>query len=188
MSLLYTLLAALLATGFMSPCFAGGISINLVQKGCKQMDSGNYADAVSTLVVAVRQNPSDLETRRKLCTALVGAGRATDALRELQVITRFAPGDARDSQLMAEAYYLCGDAISAITKYREALALNPDAAEAKLGLIRSLISTGNPTEAKGICQQTLRSSRDAVLRKQVAEILQGIRFRSSFASIEELKG
>lgn len=188
MSLLYILLAASLAAGFMSPSFAGGICINLVQKACKQMDCGNYTAAISTLVLAVRQDPSDLEARRHLCSAMLGAGKAKEALHELQVINQAAPGDLRDLQMMAEAHYQCGDSRAAIQKYREALAADPAFAPAKIGLIRTLISSGKSPEAEFLCKATLRSSTDSTLRKQVNELLQLIRSRSSYAAVEEMKG
>ncbi len=142
------------------------------------MNRGNYSSAIGTLTLAVKQNPSDLDARRQLCNAYLGAGMAREAAQQLELISRLAPGNIGDLIAMGEAYSQMGDRRNAIAKYRQAWVQDPNNGRAVIGLARALISNGDTGAARSVCEGALRSSRDSVLRAQCSELLGTIRARS----------
>lgn len=165
------------------PVWAGGLPTALLQKGCAQIDRGNYSSAISLLSTAVRQNPADLEARRQLSRAFIGAGMSREAVQQLEAIVRVAPGNANDLSMLAEAYFQAGDSRTAIARYRSALQVDPNCASACIGLANSLMATGDLKAARAHCTESLRSTRDPQLRNQLTEILSTIRTRRGMVQI-----
>ena len=160
------------------PVMAGGLPVALVQKGCEQMNRGNYSSAIATFTTAVKQNPSDLDARRQLCNAYLGAGMAREAAQQLELIAKVSPGNINDLIALGEAYVQLGDNRAAISKYKQAWVLDSTNGRAVIGLARTLMANGDADSARSVCAGALRSSKDAVLRSQCSEILSTIRTRS----------
>lgn len=173
-------ISIIIAAGtLLSGPFAGASERNLppVANAAFQIDRGNYLDAAKLLATALRKNPGDLEARRLLATALIGAGEAAAALRQLKALNKVAPGDSRDYVLMAEASYHMGDTSNAIRHYRKALELDPSSGCAGMGLSRALMSAGKIDEAITVCHEALRLARDAPTRQQFVDLLSTMRKR-----------
>ncbi|MBX9686732.1 MAG: tetratricopeptide repeat protein [Candidatus Obscuribacterales bacterium] len=160
-------------------------SSTLLQKGCREIESGNYANAVRTLSAAVRVNPQDLEARRHLSNAMIEAGMEKEALQQLNLIIRIEPANPADYCLMANAYYRIGDSQNAAGKYKQALAINQFHTAARIGLTRTLLSMGKLKSARELCLESMKL--DPAYRSMYQELLNAIRTRSSSGETGELK-
>jgi len=160
------------------PVFAGGAPAGSVAKGCDEINRGNYTSAISILSAAIRQNPSDLDARRYLSSALIGAGMAREAAQQLEAIAKVAPGNAADCTMMAEAYNQMGDNKIATARYKQAILLDPAASAPRLGLARLFMASGDLNGAISLCNESLKTRRDAQSRQQFIDLLGTIRARS----------
>lgn len=158
-----------------------------MQKASAYMNSGHFSQAVSLLVQGIRQAPSDLELRRQLCQALIGAGQAHEALKQLDVIAQVSPADSRDLNLRALASEQLGDAPKAAAYFRQAIAKDPLNAESRVGLARTLVSQGNLKEAREVCYLILRSGADGKLKSSTMQLLEIIRNRAGMPRGEDAK-
>lgn len=157
-------------------------AVSLVEKGCDQINNGNYSSAIVTLSQAVRSNPSDLDARRYLCSALLKNGNAKAASQQLEAIIKFAPGNNSDLCMLGEAYVQCGESQNAVSTYKQAVRNAPASSQARRGLARALVAAGDFVTAKSVISETLRTSSDAQLRNDCIELLGVIKQRSQVAT------
>lgn len=150
----------------------------LVQKGLDLMNRGAYPQAISSFTKAIVADPSDLQARRLLCSALLKNGMATAAAQQLETINKFAPGNAVDCTMLGDAYFHCGESSKAVDAYKKAIAADPSMATAKYGLARALMSTGDMNGARSLAINTLKSTSDQRIRSGCAQLLSQIRERS----------
>ncbi len=132
---------------------------------------GNYQQAVVYLTAAVKINPTDLDIRRRLCSAYVGAGMSKDAIQQMRVIGTVSPLTAEDISLQADAYSQLGDTKTAILRYKQALQVDPTYGAARIALAKILLFAGDYTNARAACNDTLRTSKDPLVRKQAMDML-----------------
>lgn len=187
MSLSQLFAAAVTAAVLTPSAIAGGLNLSLAQQGNKHMNLGDYDSAVRVLMQAARKSPSDLEIRRHLCSALLGAGKAGSALEQLRAIRTVSILDERDLTMTAEAYYQLGKSKTALAYYKEALKMNPESTASRLGVARTLIELRELNRAEAFCLESIKTSRDAVFKEQMLEILNTIKNQSTNGAIEELK-
>lgn len=150
----------------------------LLQRGVDQMSRGNYDQAVITFSKAVKCDPSDFQARRYLCSALLKNGQATAASQQLEVITKFAPGNNSDMSLLAEAYLHCGECEKAVECFKKVLRIDPSDTTAKYGLTRGLLATGDIAGARDLALHTMRNTTNQKIRSGCAQILSQIKERS----------
>ena len=171
-------LAAAVAT-LCPAAFAGQLGLPLLAKGSDLINRGNYTGAISVLSAAVRQDPSDLEVRRRLSSAYIGAGMARQALQQLEAVSRVSPGNAGDYVMMAEAHFQMGDTAKAIARYKQAMLTDPSNTQARMGLARALMAAGDLNSASAVCNDSIRTKQDAQSRQQFVELLGTIRSRGN---------
>lgn len=146
-------------------------------RGHELLLRGNYQQAVGYLTAAVKLNPTDLEIRRQLCSAYVGAGMSREAIQQLRVIATVTAPTAEDFNLQAEAYSQLGDSKTAILRFKQALMVEPSNGPARIGLAKILLFAGDYASARAACNDTLRTSRDPVVRKQAIDLLGALKDR-----------
>lgn len=151
---------------------------SLVQRGVDQLSRGTYDQAVITFSKAVKADPSDLQARRYLCSAMLRSGQATAAAQQLELITKFAPGNNSDMCLLAEAYLHCGEMDKSVECYKKVLRNEPCDTTAKYGLTRALLAVGDVAGARDLALNTMRSTSNVKIRNGCAQILTQIRERS----------
>lgn len=149
-----------------------------VQKGLDQISRGSYDQAVITFSKAVKCDPSDMQARRYLCSALLKNGQATAAAQQLEVITKFAPGNNSDMCLLAEAYLHCGEFEKSAECFKKVLRIEPGDTTAKYGLTRALLAVGDVAGAKNLAIDTMRSTTNQKVRSGCAQVLSQIKERS----------
>jgi tetratricopeptide (TPR) repeat protein len=169
------------------PVFAGGLTVAPVAKGCDLINRGDYNGAVSVLTLAVRQNPSDLEARRYLCRAFIGAGAARQAVQQLEAVIKVAPNNPADYTMIAEAYFQMGDTKKSIAYYKQAIQVDSSYAGARLGLARAFLASGDTGSAGSVCYESLKTRQDAQTRQQFIDLINTIRSRGTLAQ-KQLNG
>jgi Flp pilus assembly protein TadD len=151
---------------------------SLVQRGVDQIARGNYDQAVITFSKAVKSDPSDLQARRYLCTAMLKNGQAAAAAQQLEMITKFAPGNNSDMNLLAESYLHCGEWEKSAECFKKALRTDPTDATAKYGLCRTMLAVGDVSGARDLALHTIRSTSNQKIRTGCSQILSQIKERS----------
>ncbi len=87
-----------------------------------------------------------------------GRGDFAKALNEVLEILRKDPSDYVATLRAGWLYHLKGQAEDAIVTYRKAMALQPVAVEAKLGLMLPLMAMGRWKETADVCAQVLKTA------------------------------
>jgi Flp pilus assembly protein TadD len=178
--------AAMLAAATACPALcADALPMTLSENGCAQMNRGNYNAAVEIFSAVIRRDPTDLVARRRLACALIGAAREREAIKQLKLIAAVDPGNAGDLCTMASAFRRIGDDKSALALYRQAMIIDCQCSEARVGLTRVLVALGNYRAAQAICGDTLRTSRDPLLRKQSTDLMNTIKTHSLLQKVEK---
>ena len=167
-------LALLISTSVALPVYAAE---DYAQRGYSLLNRGSYSQAVTMYAAAIRQNPSDLELRRQLCSAYIGAGMPREAIQQLQALSTISPATARELNMQGEAYNQLGNSRSAIAAYRQALAQDPSNSTATIGLARTLLYTGEQNSAKSVLNAALRTTRDPETRRQIMQMLSTVKDR-----------
>ena len=171
-------LSLLLATALSHSVNAQSVGSPLLQKGCEQLSRGNYSLAISTLTQAVRSNPSDLNARRYLCAALLRNGMAKAASQQMEVLVKFAPGNASDLGLLADCYMQCGETQLALERYKQAYTADSSNWNVKHGLAKALVATGDKKAARIVIVDILRTNPDARMRSECMQMLEALKDRS----------
>lgn len=117
---------------------------------------GECVAAVPLLRKALGQRSSP-ELRNQLAAALLAAGDAAGATRELRVLVREHPGDADAHNHLGVALEQAGDAGGAMQAYDRALALAPEAVAAASNRAALLGKTGRLEEARAALEQLARA-------------------------------
>ena len=164
-----------------SPAF--GQDKSPASNGLAELNRGNYANAVELLCAAVRNAPADLEVRRNLCRAFIEAGMEREAIRQLSALIKFGCSSPRDYSMMAQAYYQLGNSKTAICYYKEALQIDASNTEARIGIARTLISSGDLRGATSACVEGLRLATSPQARQQLNALLGTIRTKTSIVRI-----
>lgn len=174
-------LALLISAGVALPAFAAD---DYAHRGNELLNRGSFTQAVSMYTAAVRQNPADLELRRQLCSAYIGAGMPNEAIQQLRALSTVGPATARDLNMQADAYNMLGNSKAAMTCYRQALAQDPSNTKATIGLARTLLFAGEQDSAKSLLNSALRTARDPEARRQIMQLLSTLKDRDKVAHQE----
>lgn len=78
-------------------------------RGLSLKRAARSSDAVSAFTEAIHFNPSSAEAHRDLGSTLLGLGRITEAIAELEKSLGLAPNDVRTQRLLTQAYARSGD-------------------------------------------------------------------------------
>jgi tetratricopeptide (TPR) repeat protein len=108
---------------------------------------GRSAEAQEYLSHAGGNDPENLAGRERLGRIAYGAGRFPEAVSHLRVVTSRDPGNVELRLLIAGALMSMNDPVSAGTELRGLVAVNPNAADAWMGLGIIAESQGKTAEA-----------------------------------------
>ncbi|MEM1054525.1 MAG: tetratricopeptide repeat protein [Bacteroidota bacterium] len=125
--------------------------------GVARTRDGREAEAVAPLAEAVRLAPRFTEARTAYAKALAGAGQRSEAIRQLETVTRL------DSERNASAWndlglyrLQAGQTGPARNALRRAVALDPTLATAWVNLGAAALASGDTPEAEGAFTRALR--------------------------------
>ena len=122
---------------------------------------GDPLAAVQALTRAVRLNPNDSYFHKELALAHASNGHLDDALCELMAAVLIDPGDATTHATIGQLFLDARRDDDAVRAYNRALALKPDAFEARYGLATALTRLGNTSEATRQLEEFERARRGA---------------------------
>lgn len=134
-------------------------SQKLVTSGYAMMNSGDDAGATQTFTKAIFADPSNLNARRALAQSELRQGKSGDCVQHLEALTKLQPGVASDQVLLGQAYLSLGKTDLALTRYGRALQIEPNNAEAMLGMADVLIAKGDYVKASALCRKVIASSK-----------------------------
>ncbi len=157
------------------PCMASSAiapgAINLPTN----MTQTEKRQSIDVLVQHIRQNPSDLQTRRRLVELLISAGYSNKAAVEMQGLVKAGLRSPEDFCLLGDAYRYAGKQTSAILNYQESLNINPLYARAKTGLAFCYMILGAPKIAEKLCIEAMLKSQERGARVELANALKTIK-------------
>jgi tetratricopeptide (TPR) repeat protein len=130
----------------------------LALDGQESVAAGDFARAAASFARAERLNPESFDLRLNLGIALLGAGRASEAVHPLQAATALSPSDPAAYTQLARA--LEHNAVSSADARAHAARLAPTAA-AHVEAGNALLADGRPSEAVAAMKQALRLDRKA---------------------------
>ncbi len=108
-------------------------------------DAARWEDALETIDLALRADPTSLDVYRVKASADVAAGRYPDALESLDLYLAYRPGDAGAWTTSGQAYLGQGNTTAALTSLNRAIDLKPDdPREALIARGRAELILGNP--------------------------------------------
>lgn len=110
-------------------------------------EAGNDIRADEFLNAALRQQPGDLETRRKLAETMWNSGRQVEAVAHFAALREQYPNDARLASQLAMMQWETNQRLAASKTATDALALDSQAKEAWLIKARAEIERGELDDA-----------------------------------------
>jgi tetratricopeptide (TPR) repeat protein len=110
-------------------------------------EAGNTDQANECLNAAIRQHPSDLETRRQLGETMWNSGRKVEALQEFTALRELYPNDARLASRLAVMEWESNQRLAASKTAIDALSLDPQSKEAWLIRARAEAERGELDDA-----------------------------------------
>jgi len=133
---------------------------------------GDLAGVVEAYRKAVGEDPTDIDSRRALASALNEVGDAAGAMSEYQEILRLQPDDTNTLYNMGTILAGQGDLDGAISYLRRAMAVAPDHADARVNLAMILEERGELAAAEDLYAQALEiAPYDLQIKVYWAELL-----------------
>ena len=142
-----------------------------LQQARDQVGAGDTDGAIITLRKAINRSPLELKLRLALTKTYQTANRENDAAQEARRALSLASADDREdrielSRILADTLRKSGDSTAARALYEQALAAQPRAVWARVGLGDLLMTTGQPDAAEKEYRAALQAepgNRDALL-------------------------
>jgi tetratricopeptide (TPR) repeat protein len=144
-------LLVFLAASLPPAAASGDIDNFLIAKGYAALADGKSEQAVKIFSQALNINPSNLQARRYLASALVRENKPNEALRQLSYVINSQPGNIADTLILAQAYYAAGNYRQAAQYLKVVLNENPTWDEVRIDLVKAYMNAGMLDEAKQIC-------------------------------------
>jgi tetratricopeptide (TPR) repeat protein len=129
---------------------------------------GKTAEAIAGYERVLELEPGLYEAELNLGVLLLREKRATDALRHLGAAREKKPAEFRPNFYLAEAHYAAGDDPAAEAAFRQAVAADPAAPDARIGLGRALANQGKLDEGLACFEQA--AGTDPAYRDFLVEI------------------
>lgn len=140
----------------------------------RQMEKGDYKNAVQFLSNEIRHNPSDMQLRKLIATAFLKMGLSVKAAEQLQYICASKNAVAQDFVALGDAYRFSGNQRKAIDTYTKACQLQPDSAKAYAGLIDATFLAGDTGTARRIYRLALSLVHDAAGKQDLVNTMQKV--------------
>lgn len=150
----------------------------LVINAYKQIIRGEFSSAVPILQKALQLNSKNTEAHRYLAFSFLRSGLVSHALEETQKTLDLGADLPQDHFAMAEAQFYLGRPEQAIKFYINALKIDPLFAQARIGVIRSLIAMGKVDEARQICLKAAYNSPNYSSGLQFKKLLNEMQSRT----------
>ncbi|HEV8334910.1 MAG TPA: tetratricopeptide repeat protein [Candidatus Polarisedimenticolia bacterium] len=109
---------------------------------------------------AVEKFPSFLRAYKNLGLVCVRLGNTADAIKAFTRMIELGGGDALSYGLLGQAYSAQEDFLAAESAYRQALLLQPDSLDWKVGLVRCLFREQKLAEAVAMCGELIEKYPD----------------------------
>ena len=116
-------------------------------------------DAEREFRLALEKDPDDLGAVAGLGQVALARGQYREALPHLERAASISTEMVSAFRSLGDAYLATGDLPRAATSYRQAVALAPNDLDTRLALARTLTESGEFTEAREVCNSTIRISR-----------------------------
>ncbi len=113
--------------------------------------------AASSYAEAVRKFPAFLRAQKNLGLVLVRLGRPAEAIAPLTRSIELGRGDALTYGLLGHAQIAIGQPLVAEGAFRNALLLQPETLDWRIGLLQSVLRQKNYGEAVSLCDELLKS-------------------------------
>lgn len=134
-----------------------------VNRGIAMVDSGQGAQAVSVLAMAVRAKPSDIDVRGYLARAYSAAGIGESAISQFKIVAGVRPLTNVEKVAEAVAYTTLKQNPKAVEILSSVISEDPANHEARVLLIQALLNVNNQARALEECRL------GAALAKQPAD-------------------
>jgi len=137
----------------------------LIKDGYNDISKGSYDKAVAVLKKAIEIDSDSISARRYLAYALIKKGAATEAIRQMQTVSKMIAPNAFDFYLFACAYFAAGGVKEAHDCYNEALRQSPGYDAARVGLVKTLAQEHNYADAMSAVQEGLQLTKTESVKK-----------------------
>lgn len=146
----------------------------LVNEAYKSLGKGEAEKAIKTLHKALTIDPDSITARRYLAYALVTSGSYTDALKQMQELSKLTASNPFDWYIFGEAYFGAGHMKHALTCYMRSLNMSPSYHAARGGAVKVLARMS--AFQKALDQVNIGSvyATDPVVKKYYASLRQGV--------------
>lgn len=123
-----------------------------------QLDELDQAE--KEYAAAITKFPSFLRAHKNLAVVSVRTGKMPQAIKSFTRMIELGGGDALSYGLLGHAYTAEQDFLGAESAYRQALMLQPDSLDWKLGLARTLFKQQKYAETASLCSGMLEAHPD----------------------------
>ncbi|MDE1155726.1 MAG: tetratricopeptide repeat protein [Acidobacteriaceae bacterium] len=143
--------------------------------GVLALRSGDYADAEQQYLKVLSADPTNVDARVGLGTALIGEKKFEDAAKTLVIGLKTAPDDSALNVTLAEAYANEGKDDEAITvletlrKKTDAASSTPEAVDGMLA--RLYLMNDRPADAEPLLRELIAKTNDPALEDALGEAL-----------------
>ncbi|MBX3734471.1 MAG: tetratricopeptide repeat protein [Verrucomicrobiae bacterium] len=157
--------------------------------GNVHFQTDDLTNAIRSFTVATEKFPDFLRAQKNLGFALLRAGQYDEAVRPLTRTVALGGADPRLYGLLGFAYLNQGRHASAQGAYQQALVLEPDNIEFKLGLVKSAIALGGFDQALALLDEVLQEhpDREALWALQANVLIQKDQPARAALSLEMLR-
>ena len=129
--------------------------------GALYFQEGEAAKAIEQFELAITQFPDFRRAHRNMGFALAQEGRYGEAAKSLTKALTLGAVDASIYGLLGYSYLNEGKSLSAEAAYLNAILLDPDNQDWKLGLIKSYIARSNYTQAVALLDEVLAENPES---------------------------
>lgn len=130
-------------------------------------------EAVQRLTQVIKQQPADMEARRKIAESFIKIGLSVRAAEQMQIVLQFGQRSVDDYLLLADAQKYAGKYSDSIRTYQEVLNQSPANAKALCGIAACYMLSGDTNTATRTCHMGLKQV-DAAGKRELNEVLKRI--------------
>lgn len=142
-----------------------------MEAGQRAMQRSDVKTAMSSYGAAVRLKPNDAYARKCLGYALVAGGYPAQGVQQLELSMSLAVPSIEDLCFAGSAYAQAGNYQSAIRKYQQALAADPNNVHTLIGMAEVEKKAGMNKEARAAAAKALPLAQDPDLKRRAMNVL-----------------
>jgi Tfp pilus assembly protein PilF len=134
------------------------LSLKLTSRGYSLLQAGSPSAATNVLTQALIADPRNIAARRLLARADYLCGRSAECVQQLQMIQSVEPNMPSDLVLLGRAYVSLRKTAEACSLFHRVLQVDPNNAEALLGMIDIHLAQGQYQAASSLCKRILATA------------------------------